>query len=87
MNMNVNDYVWVKLTAVGHRRLESNFRALGLDRMRTYEPPKEVEGWTKFQLWELMHEFGGVMFNGAQVPFETTFAVDDPTEHAKGTAK
>lgn len=47
-----------------------------------YTPPVEVNGWTKMQLWVVAHEFGRGMYNGADVPFETTFSLADPNSQS-----
>lgn len=80
MNINVNDFVWVKLTAAGRRILERNYRDLNLHLVRPYEAPREEAGWARFQMWELMHEFGSSTYNGAIPAFETEIALDDPTQ-------
>jgi hypothetical protein len=59
---NVNDYAYVKLTPVGQRILSS----------KSVSFTKDGEGWSKWQLWELMSIFGGHLRNGCDVPFETT---------------
>lgn len=78
MRMNVNEPVWVKLTDDGRRVLEQNFKRLCLDILGPYKPPAVVNGWTRFQLWELMHELGPAMYNGCKAPIETEIALSDP---------
>jgi hypothetical protein len=61
MEVNVNDYVKVKLTEKGHEILKSQH-----DELREYasylgdyiEPKTDDAGFTKFQLWTLMETFG-----------------------------
>ena len=68
MNINLNRYVKVKLTDYG----------LGIHKYtklydpQTYRPPIiDEQGYTKFQLWDLMNIFGDVMYLGnPNVPFE-----------------
>ena len=72
---NVNDYVWVKLTPVGLKILERNFCELrrafpNLPKQFT-PPPTDDEGYTKYQMWSLMNDFGNYMVMGGQSPFET----------------
>jgi hypothetical protein len=75
---NANDKVRVKLTKEGrayHRRLYDE-RYIGLF---DYTPPKEdAEGWSEWQLHDLMSTFGGAISLAAPVPFETWFQFGKP---------
>lgn len=65
---NVNNYVWVKLTELGKVLYDAHYMNLGMT------PPELInneEGYTRFQMWEVMHFFGQHCFNGSQVPFMT----------------
>jgi len=69
ITMNLNDPVWVKLTPVGI----DAYRKWNADngvQSPTF-PAADFDGYTKFQLWELMQIFGSACFNGCKVPFET----------------
>lgn len=66
MLFNINDYVRVKLTDHGRdvhyrnhmRMLEGH--TLKVQRSMPYRAPKEDDnGWSEWQLWRLMQEFGG----------------------------
>ena len=80
---NVNNYVYVKLTDLGrtelkrqHDKLEQMFPKIG-----PHRPKEEVDGWSKWQLWDLMHTLGGKMGLGfIDVPFETTIRIGDNHE-------
>lgn len=76
---NVNDYVWVRLTDVGRRILHHNharlFSGARSSAPPPYVPPEEIDGWSKWQLWSLMHEFGAHL-HGCDVPFETTIEIE-----------
>ena len=72
---NINDTVMVRLTEYGkekHRESHEKFyKELGMN--VEYTAPKEDEdGWSKWQLWDLMSEFGKYISLGGRVPFETT---------------
>ena len=72
---NINDTVMVRLTDYGkakHRESHEKFyKQLGMN--VEYMAPKEDEdGWSKWQLWDLMSEFGQHISLGGRVPFETT---------------
>jgi len=65
MEVNVNAYVWVKLTPDGAWRLETYFRNLGLSledcKNLHYE---DATGWWQFQIWKLMNIFGSACYMG-----------------------
>ena len=78
LTFNVNSKVLVRLTDRGrelHRRSYQDTIAripAGLAADNPYKPPKEnAEGWTDFQLWELMELFGPHIFLGCEQPFES----------------
>ena len=76
--MNMNDCVWVRLNAKGRKIHRQNFERLGITTF-DYTPPEETNGWSKFQLWVLMSEFGRHVYNGCELPFvDTTIALTDP---------
>lgn len=79
-NLNINQYVRVKLTDQGralHRQNHDEFVAqLPKSTSLRYTPPTEdAEGWSEWQLWHLMQEFGHHMSMGKLPPFETTIQV------------
>ena len=85
MRFNMNDYIRVRLTDEGREIHRRNHEAL----MRTlpasaseafpYQPPKEDEdGWSEWQGWCLMKEFGAWMRMGADQPFELTVEITEP---------
>jgi hypothetical protein len=74
MKVNVNNEVKIRLTDEGRKilmeahdkRNEEHNGAFG-----DYAPPREDQfGWSTWQLWHLMREFGPHMYNGCKVPFE-----------------
>jgi hypothetical protein len=70
MIININDVVRVRLTKHGLFLLESLHN--GTDDIDEYAPPDiDEEGYTEFQLWELMATFGSYMYAGCHLPFET----------------
>lgn len=83
--MNFNDYCWVRLTDEGraiHRRLFDELVAAypKVDTLK-YEPPTDTHGWSRFQLWELMHDFGKYCYNGQmKLPFGTEILFVEPTQ-------
>jgi repressor LexA len=85
ISFNVNGYVRVKLTAVGLLELARQHDALynaiayrnaGIERPVWKAPEVDAEGWSRWQLHELMQQLGPLCFNGAPVPFETTIIIE-----------
>ena len=75
MQFNINDKVKVKLTQLGRDILRANHRRVfrnNPELLDYTEPPVDAGGWTEFQLWVLMSEFGQHMTWGGRLPFETT---------------
>ena len=77
IDFNVNSRVWVKLTPHGHDLRRRFFERLCLPDGKIPEL-KEIDGWSRWQLWDLMNVFGQHMYNGCSVPFETTIRVELP---------
>lgn len=79
IKFNVNDMVRVKLTDYGLECISKNHNRLYGDRaesFRDYVPTADENGWTKWQLWDLMHEFGPHLSKGLNnVPFETEIEI------------
>ncbi len=78
LEFNVNNYVWVKLTADG-RRWHRDWHGRHYGDILPYHPPEEdADGWSKWQLWSLMQDFGEGIHLGGRVPFETTIRLEPP---------
>lgn len=78
-DFNINDYVKVKLTEKGKYIYYHHFDDMNALILKTGGKPLnpieleyDDEGYTKFQMWHLMEIFGKHLFNGYDVPFETT---------------
>jgi hypothetical protein len=76
---NVNDNVRVRLTDAGrlhhrrqHDKLRREYPSIG-----RYRPPKaDAEGYTSWQLWDLMKTFGPIISMGSPPPFEMDIRID-----------
>lgn len=78
---NVNHEVLVKLTDHGrkvHRADHHDFNAKYGCNIEYVAPAEDTDGWSKWQLWTLMNEFGPHLSNGCAVPFETTMRIPAP---------
>jgi len=83
VSFNINDHVKVKLTDDGkeilrgnHAKLMNFYAKAPLIKIDPLKIEVDEEGYTRFQMWELMYEFGGHVGLGALVPFETTIQVE-----------
>ena len=73
ISVNLNHYVKVKLNDVGIKELERqhNELAMKLPNLGKFQKPKaDSEGYSKFQLHELMRKFGHMMKVGFDTPFD-----------------
>ena len=79
MIFNINDNVKVKLTQHGKDVLKEKHRRFWADvgkQMAWYTPPEEdSEGWSEWQLWQLMGELGDELHMGCKMPFETEIEI------------
>jgi hypothetical protein len=78
---NTNDYVWVRLQKRG-------LDAIAADPLEAacHAHRKNVNGWTRWQLWQLMSTLGHLCFMGPEPPFETTIRFAEPVAHAQTPA-
>ena len=79
MKINMNDNVKVRITEYGRECLMKNAVEIR-QAFSTYEPLQKIEdeeGWSEWQLWRLMDEFGKYLHCGNKIPFETTIIIDE----------
>jgi hypothetical protein len=76
--VNFNEYVKVKVTPYGEEILKKERASLNLEIIKRggqglgeYKLKKDEDGYTRFQLWDLMNRFGLYMNLGAEPPFES----------------
>ena len=67
IEINLNEYVYVKLTEAGVAKLKADHEALGVP-WAFKMPTVDDDGYTRFQLHELMHTFGPMCFLGEPSP-------------------
>lgn len=70
--LNMNDTVLVRLNDRGLRILREHHDALRqrVPKIAAWErPAQDAEGYTAFQLWQLMNTFGPHIYLGGEVPF------------------
>lgn len=75
-NININSYIWVKLTEEGKK-------IILMKEVNNFGKPvpikrKTKNGYTRFQLWEVMHLFGEELYNGNnKLPIETNIKIEE----------
>lgn len=80
---NINDYVWIKLTSKGQEFLLNKEKSLtdkfNHDFSGLYtNKEKDTEGYSQWQLWELMNVFGEQLQIGIKgLLFETTIKIPE----------
>lgn len=83
--INLNDTVRVRLTERGRRLLHEQRNALFAGaseqiKARLIPLEEDSDGRSEWTLWELMHEFGRHMYNGADLVVETTIELEAITQ-------
>ena len=83
IKFNINDYVWVKLTDVGRKLLKEQHEKFNKlmescgGPATPYQPPIEIDGWSKWQMWDLFHRLGGQLKMGFDLPFVSNILLED----------
>jgi hypothetical protein len=76
MEGNINDVVWVKLTKDGKKVHNEHYAEVFKDSrvvvdLKEYKPKISILGYTQYQLHEIAHIFGKVLYNGSMIsPFK-----------------
>ena len=81
MNFNLNGCVWVKLNTRGIEILEERHKELYRYHPNTPPfrlPQIDVNGYTRYQLWDLMQNFGEHICMGLPLPFAPTIELEEP---------
>jgi hypothetical protein len=81
VDFNINDYVHVRLTAHGRECLRKNYDELasfygGKLSWKFKLPKEDAEGWSKWQMHDLMDQLGKYVGMGREIPFETKIRVE-----------
>lgn len=87
---NVNNYVLVKLTEQGRQIYFEHYSVGGMFKkmdklLKTNEP--DANGYSRFQLHDLMHIFGNYMGNGMSIAFETDILIPEEYLESVGEIK
>lgn len=73
VSFNINDYVKVKLTPYGIRYYIDYHRKLGIEEIKPPEP--DQDGYSKFQLHNLMNIYGSEMYLSNELVFEMNILI------------
>ena len=81
VEFNINHYVRIQLTDFGRQVLRDNhaqlYRNIGVEPTPYREPTEDADGWSKWQAWEVLKEFGSHIFMGMKDnPFVLTIQID-----------
>lgn len=75
LSMNINDFVEVRLTSYGHKVIKDHHDFIFKGKV-SFIPSAEIDGWSRWQLWELMRVFGEYMGLGMEeVVFESDIRI------------
>ena len=75
IKFNINNYVYVKITPIGLKELKRQhddlYSQVPILQNTKFNPPKEDnEGWSKWQMHDLIGKLGYMTKMGFEVPFE-----------------
>lgn len=80
-DFNINCMVRVRLTDLGrqiHAQRHLDLEKRAGRRFRYTTPPVDADGWSRFQMHDLMSTFGEHVGMCRDLPFETTIQVEAP---------
>ena len=81
MKLNINECLKVKLTTAGinelSRQREEFIRAFPHIKLGDLIKNTDSDGYTKFQLHDLMNKFGHMMSVGSELPFHANILIGD----------
>lgn len=81
MKFNINEYVHVQLTDFGRKTLKDAFDKFDADMGNMgspyIAPIEDEDGWSRWQMWELMLQLGHLLVNGGPTPFNTNIILGD----------
>jgi hypothetical protein len=71
MSFNTNDYVLIRLTDFGRKIIKDRITEFPLNK----SPEEDKDGWSGWQLHQVMNFFGEYLVAGGDLPFETTIRI------------
>lgn len=81
VEFNINNYVSVRLTDEGREELKRQHDSFNLQLNGKLGEWKGVvedsEGWSRWQMWDLMNRFGHMLSLGSVMPFDPLIRLDE----------
>jgi hypothetical protein len=77
MIFNLNHCIRVKVTLHGYFLLSKAKAEM------VFEESSKNDGWSRWQLWDLMRTFGGHLHMGCEMPFETNIEIPEEPKFPK----
>ena len=77
MLFNINQTIKVRLNEKGYDILREKHNKIRrkCPKLKSYEPPPTVDGWSEWQLWDFMQTFGPYVGWGKLLPFEADIRI------------
>lgn len=79
IEFNINEWVQVRLTDVGRAELHRQREELNKRLKRPFMHSivnEDADGWSRWQMWNLMQRLGHLCGLGTQIPFETAIRIE-----------
>lgn len=80
VEFNINNCVSVRLTDEGRAELKRQHESINLQlngRLGEWKGVSETDGWSRWQMWDLMNRFGHMLSLGRVMPFDTVIKLDE----------
>jgi hypothetical protein len=71
MIFNINHSIRVKVTLHGYSLLPAERAKM------VFKESSKNDGWSRWQLWDLISTFGGHLHIGCEIPFETNIEIPE----------
>ena len=71
IGFNTNSYVYIQLTDFGKKIIRDRITEFPLNEA----PEEDKDGWSAWQLHQVMNFFGEYLVAGGDLPFETTIRI------------
>ena len=80
IEFNMNNYIHVKLTQIGHNELKRQHIAFLGDKWPYIAPVEDKEGYSKWQMWDIMNKLGELLANGVEPAFMPIIKIETKKE-------
>ena len=80
IEFNMNNYIYVKLTQTGHDELKRQHIAFLGDKWPYIAPVEDEEGYSRWQMWDIMNKLGELLANGVEPAFMPIIKIETKKE-------